>query len=240
MSTLEVRLEGREHVAAGTIAFHFSKPPGFSFEAGQAIDLILGDASTTSVQNARHAFSIVSAPTEPRLTITTRMRYTAFKRALGALAIGSTARLEGPFGSFNWYEDRERPLALVAGGIGITPFISILRQAEHETSRGPMCLLYSNRRPEEAAFLPELEDMARRDSGFRLLTTMTQMNKTTRPWQGETAWINEALIRKAVSNLAAPIYYVAGPPAMVVAVRQMLTAGGVGDEHVRSEEFFGY
>ena len=97
MSTLEVRLEGREHVAAGTIAFHFSKPPGFSFEAGQAIDLILGDASTTSVQNARHAFSIVSAPTEPRLTITTRMRYTAFKRALGALASASTTRLEGPF-----------------------------------------------------------------------------------------------------------------------------------------------
>jgi len=239
MSTFEARLEGRREVAAGTTAFCFSKPSGFNFNAGQAIDLILGD-DPASNQSARHAFSIVSAPTERELIIATRMRDSAFKRALAALPIGSTARLEGPFGSFAWHNDRERPLVLVAGGIGITPFISILRQTAHEAWRRPISLIYSNRRPEDAAFLEELEELARWSAEFRLLATMTQMNRSARPWQGETARINETQLKKAAGQLQAPMHYLAGPSEMVNSVRQTLILAGVAEKHIRSEEFFGY
>ena len=240
MSTFEVRLEGRREVAAGTSAFHFSKPSGFMFEAGQAIDLILRNPALTDAQTARHTFSIVSAPTERELTIATRMRESGFKRALASLPIGSIAKLDGPFGSFAWHDDRERPLVLVAGGIGITPFMSILRQAPHEASRQPISLIYSNRRPEDAAFLDELEELARRSREFRLLATMTQMNRSARAWQGETARINEKLLSKAAAHLQAPMHYLAGPPEMVKSLRQTLTLAGIAKEHVRSEEFFGY
>jgi len=240
MSTLEARLEGRREVAAGTSAFHFSKPSTFIFEAGQAIDLILGEPAPTDAQSARHTFSIVSAPTEPELTIATRMRESGFKRALAALPIGSTAKLDGPFGSFAWHDDRERALVLVAGGIGITPFMSILRQAAHEASRRPISLIYSNRRPEDAAFLDELEELARRSGEFRLLATITQMNGSARPWQGETARINETLLNKAAGHLQAPMHYLAGPSEMVKSVRQTLSLAGIAKGHVRSEEFFGY
>ena len=240
MSTLQARLEGRREVAAGTSAFHFSKPSGFIFEAGQAIDLILGDSASTDARSARHAFSIVSAPAERELTIATRMRESGFKRALAALPIGSTAKLDGPFGSLASHDDRERALVLVAGGIGITPFMSILRQAAHEASRRPISLIYSNRRPEDAAFLDELEDLARRSGEFRLLATMTQMNGSARPWQGETARISETLLNKAARHLQAPMHYVAGPSEMVKSIRQTLTLAGIAKEHVRSEEFFGY
>jgi len=168
------------------------------------------------------------------------MRESGFKRALAALPIGSTAKLDGPFGSFASHDDRERPLVLVAGGIGITPFISILRQAAHEASRRPISLIYSNRRPEDAAFLDELEELSRRSGEFRLLATMTQMNRSARPWQGETARINETLLNKAAGHLQAPMHYLAGPPEMVKSVRQTLTLAGIAKEHVRSEEFFGY
>jgi ferredoxin-NADP reductase len=240
MSTFEARLEGRREVAAGTCAFHFSKPSSFIFEAGQAIDLILGDPASTDAQSARHTFSIVSAPTERELTIATRMRESGFKRALAALPVGSTAKLNGPFGSFASHDDRERPLVLVAGGIVITPFMSILRQAAHEASRRPISLIYSNRRPEDAAFLDELEELARRSGEFRLLATMTQMNRSARPWQGETARINETLLNKAAGHLQAPMHYLAGPSEMVKSMRQTLTLAGIAKEHVRSEEFFGY
>ena len=240
MSAFEARLEGRREVAAGTTAFQFSKPAGFSFDAGQAIDLILGDPASTDPQSARHAFSIVSAPTERQLTIATRMRDSTFKRALSALPIGSTVRFEGPFGSFAWHEDRDRPLLLVAGGIGITPFMSILRQTAHEALRRPISLIYSNRRPEDAAFLDELEELARRSAEFHLLATMTQMNGSARPWQGETARINETQLKKAAAHLHAPMHYLAGPSQMVEAVGQTLTLAGVAAEHIRSEEFFGY
>jgi ferredoxin-NADP reductase len=69
---------------------------------------------------------------------------------------------------------------------------------------------------------------------------MTQMNRSARPWQGETARINETLLNKAAGHLQAPMHYLAGPSEMLKSVRQTLTLAGIGKEHVRSEEFFGY
>jgi ferredoxin-NADP reductase len=168
------------------------------------------------------------------------MRASRFKRALEALPIGAAARLDGPFGSFTWQNDRQRPLVLVAGGIGITPFMSILRHWVREASRQPISLIYSNRRPEDAAFLEELQALSRETSEFRLLATMTQMHGSAQRWLGNTARIDELLLEEAATRLQAPMYYLAGPPAMVTAVRQLLILAGIGDEHIRSEEFFGY
>ncbi|MBL8539970.1 MAG: FAD-dependent oxidoreductase, partial [Betaproteobacteria bacterium] len=129
MSTFEVKLQDREEVAEGTMAFHFEKPAAFDFKAGQAIDVILPKPPGDDVQGARHTFSIVTAPFESDLVIATRIRDSAFKRALKSLAMGSAVGIEGPFGSLTLHRDPARPAVFIAGGIGITPFVSMLRQA---------------------------------------------------------------------------------------------------------------
>jgi ferredoxin-NADP reductase len=240
MSAYETRLEGRDDVAEGTMAFHFEKPSGFAFKAGQAIDVVLVDPPGTDSQNARHAFSIVSAPFQRDLVVATRMRDTAFKRALKRLPIGSPVRIEGPFGSLTLHNNRARPAVFIAGGIGITPFMSILRQAAKEQLPQRLLLLYSNRRPEDAAFLPELLELERQNKQFRAVATMTNMDKSGRPWKGETGLIDEDLVKRAAGELSAPIYYLAGPPAMVEAMRRTLNPVGVDDDDIRSEEFHGY
>lgn len=236
MSAYEVRLEGREEIAAGTMAFHFAKPGDFNFIPGQAIDVTV----TTPAGPAIHAFSIVSAPFESRLSIATRMRDSAFKQALKALAIGSAIPIEGPFGALTLHDDRRRPAILLAGGIGITPFISMLRQATEEGLRQRFVLLYSNRRPEDAAFLAELQQLEKRNADFRLLATMTQMQGSQYPWSGETGPLNADLLQRGASGLTSPIYYLAGPPLMVESLRDKLNGIGVADEDIRSEEFYGY
>ncbi|MGH8771972.1 MAG: oxidoreductase, partial [Burkholderiales bacterium] len=75
---------------------------------------------------------------------------------------------------------------------------------------------------------------------FRLVATMTGMSKSSRPWEGETGLINESLVKKVSGDLAGPIYYLAGPPAMVEAMRQTLNQANIDDDDIRSEEFFGY
>jgi ferredoxin-NADP reductase len=240
MNTHEARLEGREEVAEGTMAFHFERPAGFRFKPGQAIDLILPDLPAADGQSARHTFSIVSAPFEADLAVATRMRDSAFKRALKSLPIGAPARLEGPFGSLSLHADRARPAVFIAGGIGITPFMSILRQSAKDQLPQRLSLLYSNRRPEDAAFLAELQQMERQNKYLRLVATMTEMSKSGRPWAGETALIDEAFVKRAVADLSAPIYYLVGPPGMVEAMRQILNQAGVSDDIIRSEEFYGY
>ena len=231
-------LARREQLAEGTLAFRFEKPAGFDFKAGQAVVLELLDPPAGDGQK-RRTFSLVSAPFETTLVIATRMRDTAFKRALKALPEGADVKLVGPIGQFTLV-DAARPAVFIAGGIGITPFMSMLRQASRDRSPQRLLLLYSNRRPEDAAFLGELQELERQNGNFRLLATMTDMSSSTRKWDGETGLIDADLIRRSAGGLNAPVYYVVGPPAMVVAMQETLRRIGAAEDDIRSEEFYGY
>lgn len=240
MTVHQVTLVGREEIAEGTMAFHFQKPAGFHFKPGQAIDLILADPSSADAANARHTFSPVSAPFEGVLTIATRMRDSVFKNALATLPLGSVAGLEGPFGSMTLHSSRARPAVFIAGGIGVTPFMSILRQAARDQLVQRFVLVYSNRRPEDAAFLAELQELEHRNRNFRLVSTMTRMNGVGLRWPGRTGQIDRDLIQLVSDETLSPIYYIAGSPSMVAGLRKLLTDAGVNDDDMRSEDFFGY
>jgi ferredoxin-NADP reductase len=239
MIRYEASLQRRDEIATGTMAFHFEKPTGFTFKPGQAIDVVLL-APTAADASSRHTFSIVSAPYENELIVATRMRDTAFKRALKALPIGSRLAIEGPFGSLTLHNDRARPAVFIAGGIGITPFMSMLRQATKERLSQQVLLLYTNRRPEDAAFIDELKGLERQNESFRLIATMTALGDLRRPWDRETGQIDGPFIKRVVADLSKPIYYVAGPPGLVEAMRRTLNDAGVDDDDIRSEDFHGY
>ena len=232
-------LRASETLADGTMAFHFDKPARFAFKPGQAIELLLPDGGGAD-KEAGHAFSIVSAPFEDEIVVATRMRDTAYKQALGRLRPGAKARFEGPFGAMTLHKDASRPAVFIAGGIGITPFISMLRTATHASLSRDIVLIYSNRRPEDAAFLDELLALARAHPRFKLVATMTDMGKSLRSWSGAARMVDAGLIREATGALPAPIHYVVGPPGMVAAMRETLAAAGVDDDDIRSEDFYGY
>ncbi|MGQ0430704.1 MAG: ferredoxin--NADP reductase [Gammaproteobacteria bacterium] len=230
MTTQKAVLRGRESIAEGTMAFHFEKPAGFSFKPGQAIDLILADPPSADPASARHAFSVVSAPSENVVTIATRMRGSGFKNALAALPVGSPVELDGPFGSLTLHSNRARPAVFIAGGIGITPFMSILRQAAHDQLSQRFVLVYSNHRPEAAAFLEELQRIEREWRNFRFVPVMTQLNGR----------IEREMITRVKDEASTAMYYVTGSPAMVAGIRQLLANAAIDDDDVRSEEFYGY
>ena len=231
MSTRKVKVRGRAEVARGTLALRLEKPAGFAFKAGQAMDVILADGEA-------HAFSIVSAPYEDELAVATRLRDTTYKRALASLGEGDTGSLDGPFGSLTLHKDAARPAIFVAGGIGITPFMSILRQAARERAQRDLVLVYSNRSPGDAAFLDELVELGRRHPRIRVVATMTEAQGSS--WRGETRFVGADLLREVGAGLANPVWYVAGPPGMVRATRAALESQGVDDEDLRVEEFTGY
>ncbi len=239
MSAQRSSLLKRETVAEGTVAFELRKPEGFVFKPGQAIDLILEDPALGE-DSRRHAFSIVSAPNETTLTVATRMRDSAFKRVLGRLEAGAIVSIDGPFGSMTLHNKASRAACLIAGGIGITPFMSMLRDAFASNSAHRLMLIYSNRRPEDSAFLTELQGHAQHNDRFQLVPIMSDMDKSASRWSGETGRIDAALLTRVTAGLAAPIFYVAGPPALVAGVRAALTSAEIDDDDIRSEDFFGY
>ena len=233
-------LLSRSSVAEGTIAFHFAKPSGFSFTAGQAADLTLLNPPETDSEGNIRTFSIASPPFEDGLTFATRMRDTAFKRSLKTTPIGTEINIASPSGSFSLHKNANKPAVFLAGGIGITPFLSIVRQADHDRLPHKLYLFYSNRRPEDAAFLDILQGLEKTNPNFRLITTMTEMARSSRDWRGETGFIDGKMLARRLGTLQGPIYYIAGPPPMVAAMRQMLVGAGVDEDDIRSEEFAGY
>jgi ferredoxin-NADP reductase len=234
------RLTRRDEVAQGTMAFHFSRPAGFEFRAGQAIDLTLIDPPETDAEGNTRAFSIASAPSDPELVIATRMRDTAFKRVLRTVPIGTEVKVEGPSGSFTLHKNTAKPAVFLAGGIGITPFLSMIKQATRDRSPHQIFLFYSNRRPEDAAFLTELQQFAAENPNFHLIATMAEMEKSEREWTGERGFITGEMVKRNLSSLQGPIYYIAGPPAMVTAMRTLCVAAGADEDDIRTEEFGGY
>lgn len=240
MSTFNVRFTSSEYLADSTMAFHFEKPADFYFKPGQVIDLVLPASSSDDAPSPRHAFSIVSAPHEKHLTIATRMRDTHFKQAMASLSVGAEVGMDGPFGSLTLHDDRRRSAIFIAGGIGVTPFVSILRQAAKEELEQSFILIHSNRRPEDAAFLVELQAHERHMSNLQFIPTMTRISRSKQQWSGKSGPIDAAMLRQAAAGQLEPIYYLAGPPAFVEAMQEILNQTGVEDGDIRSEGFYGY
>jgi len=235
-----VKLRGRREVAERTMAFTFEKPVNFVFKAGQFLEITLMNPSETDAEGDSRAFSIASAPHEEMLMIATRMRDTAFKRVLGGMPVESQVRVEGPFGDLVLHNNRARAAVFLAGGIGITPFRSMVVRAAKEQIPHHLFLFYSNRRPEDAPFLEELKGLELENSNFKFVGTMTDMARSGRSWTGETGLLDHEMLSRHLKDVASPIYYVAGPPAMVTALRNMLNHAGVDDDDMRTEEFSGY
>jgi ferredoxin-NADP reductase len=233
-------LVSKEEVAEDTILFRFQKPEGFTFVAGQAVDLTLVDPIETDAKGNMREYSLCSAPEESTLAIVTRMRNSAYKHILGALPLDSALSFEGPYGSFSLHDDTTRPAVFLAGGIGISPFRSIILDAAARNLSQNIFLLYSNRRPKDAPFLDELQVLQLKNQHLTCALTITNSEDLSMHWNGQRGRIDAAMLAKYISQDLSPTYYLAGPQAFVVAMRKLLTGMGVGRQDIRFEEFSGY
>lgn len=234
------KLKGKKEVAESTMAFYLERPIGFEAHAGQYMDVTLIDPPETDAEGNTRAFSIASAPSELDLMFATRMRDTAFKRVLKTMALGAEVALEGPVGSFTLHTDAARPAVFLIGGIGITPVRAILLDATHRQLPHRLYLFYSNRRPEDAAFLDELAKLEQKNPNYTFIGTMTDMKNSAESWAGEVGYITTEMLERHVPDTSSAICYVAGPSAMVAAMRAVLSQMGINEDNIRTEEFTGY
>lgn len=235
-----VTLKGRSPVAERTMEFRFDKPADMTFKAGHSMEVTLLSPPETDGEGNSRTFSIASAPDDEDLSIVTRLRDSAFKRVLQKIPLGTEIQIEGPYGDFLLHHNLDRPAVLLAGGIGITPFHSMVRQNALKRGLRRILLFYSNRRPEDAPFLAEFRDIARSNPNFTFVPTMSQLDRSRFPWEGDRGRIEIDLIRRYLGEGPAPVYYIAGPPKMVADLREMLVNAGISEDDLRAEEFAGY
>jgi ferredoxin-NADP reductase len=241
MAKLTFLLSERKQVAEATMSFRFDLGgQSFPFQPGQFIRVGLPDPPHPDPKGNARSFSIASAPSEPFLLIASRMTGSPFKTSLAEVSLGTPVSISGPAGSFILDPNSHSPVALFAGGIGITPFRSMIKHArEHDPARR-LTLIYANRCREQAAFLEEMETWAKDNANFRLLATMTQPDKSKAGWSGPTGYVDAGFVRQYLPELPPGGCYVAGPPRFVSGVTQTLREAGVGEERVWTDEFTGY
>lgn len=232
----------KEQIAHDTWSFFFDrKDVSFNFLPGQynRVSLPIVAKDTRGISRM---FTIASSPTEKNmLMITTKHGISDFKNAFFELVPGTPVQFFGPMGGFVLSEKNKTPRVLLAGGIGITTFRSMLMFAAAKKLPQPITLLASFSTYEEMVYYEELTSLAKENSLFTVIFTVTRPEESTIRWTGETGRITPDLIKKYVDNTETPIYMISGSPDFVEGmVSQLQEELHVPEENIKVDQFTGY
>ena len=190
--------------------------------AGQAQAYVLPQAGETEKENERW-FTISSAPVEKTINISTRISSSTFKQALNSLNAGAQVRAHSLGGPFTWEADDNHPVVLVAAGIGITPFRSILLERKALGKSLDCTLLYFNR-TNEIPFQKELEEISAEHPGFQMKIIVGQP-------------ITAEKVLESIPGEHKETYYLSGPAPLVSSLGTALKELGVA---IKQDRFPGY
>lgn len=211
--------------------FRLARPAAFAFRAGQFLTVQV----LTDGQPKVRCYSISSAPeASGYLEISVKRQGVVSGMLHATLRPGSTLLAKPPAGRFTYPEGDDRPIVLIAGGIGITPLVSMLRHGVVAEPGRPITLMYSARGRRELVLWDELSALARRHPLVRLVGTVTERDEN---WQDRVGRIDAALVGNYVPNAAHSVFLMCGPLDMIGSIRKVLLAQGVPDAQIRSEVF---
>ncbi|HET9850036.1 MAG TPA: FAD-dependent oxidoreductase [Candidatus Saccharimonadales bacterium] len=226
---MKLRLKEQLSEFAGTKTFVFEPEEPVTWQAGQYLHYFL-EHPNADERGTERWFTIASAPYEKAVKITTRIspdHTSSFKTALQALKPGDEINSEEPKGKFV-LDDPSRDGIFVSGGIGITPYIAILRQLDHDGSQINIELLYANRDDKDIPFRAELEAIAARHPNFHITYFIGEHK------------IDRQVLEEFGKKLEDPVYYISGPEPMVEAFEKTLKEMGLDEEHYKLDFFPGY
>jgi ferredoxin-NADP reductase len=236
---MRVRLKERRSETADVVSFIFdlSGQP-FEYRPGQFAFCELDKLDFPDERGNRRHFTISSSPTEKGIVMfTTRIRGSGFKETLRQAPLGYELSLGTPLGNFVLPEAKIHQHVFIAGGIGVTPYRSILRYALDAKKPIHALMLYFNRSSADIVFRQELEEISRQMKTFSLVHVLSDPEPG---WKGEKGRLNEALLRKLVPHLGQQLFWISGPPPMVTAYKELIRQTGTADNSIRTDSFTGY
>ena len=226
----------KEQLGENTYSFYFDRRRSdWDFIPGQYVYMTLPHEDPDERGTSRY-FTIASSPRQKdTLMFTMKIFQSSFKEALLQLQPGEAVQMFGPMGWFLLPEHTAKEKVFISGGIGITPFHSLLQTVAEEKLSQPMTLFASFANKEELLFHDALQKVSQNNSKIRVIYTLTQEK-----WSGETGRVTPSLLQKHLADILRPVYYIVGKPAMVASTREMLLDSGVPEEHIQIEDFTGY
>ncbi|HKC15036.1 MAG TPA: FAD-dependent oxidoreductase [Patescibacteria group bacterium] len=225
---MKLKLVDKEIQTGDVKSFVFEPDIPVEWAAGQFMVYRL-DHENPDIRGKQRFFTISSAPFEKHIVITTHIqkdKSSTFKKSLDSLKIGDFIEAKGPDGDFI-LEDPNKNYVFIAGGIGITPFHSIIADLAHKSLPINITLFYANK-TEEFPFKEEFEKIREQNTSFKVHYVVSPKH------------IDENLIKENVADLQKKIFYVSGPEKMVEDLTEMIKGIGIKEENIKQDFFPGY
>jgi ferredoxin-NADP reductase len=221
--------------AKGTKSFFFKPEKSISFSAGQYLYYTLAKLNYPDAKGATRLFTIASSPTETdSIRLTTKIREeSGYKKTLDELAIGEVIKADGPNGTFLFDENEKGSHVFLAGGIGITPFRSIIKYVVDNKLANPIYLIYSNS-DNDIVFKRKFDEIVKNNSNIRVHYVISSTEGHL-----DQIKINE-LIKNYKLKIKNCTLWVCGPPGFNDAMEEILGNMKVPSGQIRSEKFTGY
>jgi ferredoxin-NADP reductase/nitrite reductase/ring-hydroxylating ferredoxin subunit len=246
-----VLLEKQKHNGTDVMSLKFSKhdtakqKKELDYISGQYAFFDIGGVFNDPEGPLRH-FTIASSPTENFIMISTRIRDTPYKKRLSSLEEKRTkVKVRGPMGKFILHEDHSKPAVFLSGGIGVTPFRSMIKYVTDKQLPIKIVMFDSNRDENNILYKNEFDEYLKINKNLKIIYAIT--GEGGQPplghWEGEIGRIDKPMITKYVSedDLNKSIFYICGPPAMLNAIQNILNEKlRIPKDRVKIEEFTGY
>jgi len=179
-----------------------------------------------------HPFTISSPPTRDRLSITVKS-VGDFTSTVGHTKTSDRAYVDAPYGAFTFLHHDAEDLVFISGGIGITPFLSMVRYIHDKGLKKNVTLLSGNKTERDIPFRDELAKMAEEMSSLKVIHIMSKQPD----WPGEKGYIDAETLKRYVSNFESSQFFICGPPAMMALVIRTLRALGISRKRIHYERF---
>lgn len=209
------------------------------FTSGQFLEYTLSHSHADS-RGIRRFFTIASSPAEKLILLTTRFseKGSTFKRALSEMRLGEEIIASRVSGEFVLPRDANTKLVFIAGGIGITPFRSIVKYMRDTNQSGDIILLYGAKIEADLVFR-NMFDEAEKRFGMKNIYALSDAAAPS-GWKGRKGFIDETLIKEEVPDFLERTFYVSGPEPMVRNMEKTLSAMGIARAKIKRDYFPGY
>ncbi len=231
---MKVILDHTEDEALNIRTFWFKPERDFDYTAGQYTELTVRHDNPDD-RGIKHWFTISSSPTDQLLSITTKLASehpSTFKQTLWQLPKGTELNWADAMGDFVLPKDSSVPLIFVAGGIGVTPFHSMIKWLKDSGEQRNIHLIYGANRLEEVAFQPLFESSVKK---FELL-----LKEPPPDWHGKTGSLSADKILELVGSTNGKMLYLSGPEPMIKTFEKDLLAKGIERHRLVIDDFPGY
>lgn len=237
---LQIRLKDKRQIADNTYEFIFETKRKISFSPGQYMEWTLSHKHPDSRGNRRF-FTIASSPTEEDMKLGVKFYEpsSTFKKALIEMGKGDEIFAGQLAGNFVLPNDPNKKIALFAGGIGITPFRSMVKYLLDIKEKRDIVIFYANNCVGDIAY-KEILDQAERELGIKVVYTLADIESIPSGWTGRRGFIDEKMIQEEMPDYGERMFYISGPPVMVSSYAKMLTKLGVKKGSIKTDYFPGF